>query len=68
MLPAVLPSARILRYGYLSEWFGESALKTRAASIGERLLEELKTVRSDVPDRPLIFIGHSFGGLVVLKV
>lgn len=67
MLPAILPTARVLRFGYLSEWFGENALKTRAASIGEKLLDELKSLRLDAIDRPLIFIGHSFGGLVILK-
>jgi hypothetical protein len=68
MLPAVLPTARILRYGYLSEWFGENALSTRAANIAGRLLEELQSSRSDALDRPLIFIAHSFGGLVVVRV
>jgi hypothetical protein len=68
MLPAVLPAARILRYGYLSEWFGENALRTRAASIAERLLDELQAYRRDNVDRPLIFIAHSFGGWVVIKV
>ena len=68
MLPAVLPTARVLRFGYLSEWFGENALETRAASIGEKLLAELKSLRLDAIDRPLIFVGHSFGGLVILKV
>lgn len=68
MLPAALPSARIIRYGYLSEWFGENAVKTRAASIGEKFLDELNGLRVNAPERPLVFIGHSFGGLVILKV
>jgi pimeloyl-ACP methyl ester carboxylesterase len=68
MLPAVLPNARVLRYGYLSEWFGENALRTRAASIGARLLDELESMRLEATDRPLILVGHSFGGLVIVKV
>jgi len=68
MLPAAFPTARILRYGYRSDWFGEAALNTRATTIAEGLLDELRTARKDVPLRPLIFIAHSFGGLVLLKV
>ena len=68
MLPAAFPTARILSYGYRSDWFGEAALNTRAATIAEGLLDELRTARKDAPLRPLIFIAHSFGGLVLLKV
>lgn len=68
MLPAAFPKARILRFGYRSDWFGEAAIKTRAASIAEGLLAELQSARKDDPDRPLIFVAHSFGGLILLKV
>lgn len=68
MLPAAFPAARILSYGYRSDWFGEAALNTRAATIAEGLLDELGTARKDAPLRPLIFVAHSFGGLVLLKV
>jgi alpha-beta hydrolase superfamily lysophospholipase len=68
MLPAAFPAARILGYGYRSDWFGEAALNTRAATIAEGLLDELQTARKDAPARPLIFVAHSFGGLVLMKV
>ena len=68
MLPLEFPAARILRYGYPSDWFGEHAVKTRAATIAESLLDELNDIRTDNTNRPLIFIAHSFGGLVLLKV
>jgi predicted alpha/beta hydrolase family esterase len=68
MLPAEFPAARIFRYGYPSDWFGEFAVKTRAATIAEGLLDELNDIRGAHTDRPLIFIAHSFGGLVLIKV
>lgn len=86
MLPVVVPRARIMRYGYGSRWFGEEAVKTKASSISQPFLFDLKDFRKvtwtlshcksplrlvtwqDVQDRLLIFITHSFGGLVVLRV
>jgi predicted alpha/beta hydrolase family esterase len=68
MLPAEFPAARIFRYGYPSDWFGEYAVKTRAATIAAGLLDELNEMRMEHTDRPIIFIAHSFGGLVLVKV
>ena len=68
MLPAAFSAARILRYGYRSDWFGEAALDTRAATIAESLLDELQSSREDCSNRPLLFIAHSFGGLILMKV
>ena len=68
MLPAEFPTARIFRYGYPSDWFGEHAVKTRAATIAEGLLDELNDIREEHTKRPIIFIAHSFGGLLLVKV
>ncbi|KAF2473046.1 uncharacterized protein BDR25DRAFT_219130 [Lindgomyces ingoldianus] len=67
MLPGVVPSARIMRYGYESKWFGEGAIQQRASRVAQRLLLALKRERKEYSFRPLIFIAHCFGGLVVLK-
>ncbi|KAF2476744.1 uncharacterized protein BDR25DRAFT_209934, partial [Lindgomyces ingoldianus] len=67
MLPAVAPNARIMRYGYQSQWFGEGAMRQNASTVAQRLLLALRRGREEYPYRPLVFITHCFGGLVVLK-
>lgn len=70
MLPFVVPNARIMRYGYESQWFGDDTVNTvrlDPSAIAEQLLEELNFERKEFPSRPVIFIAHCFGGLVVLK-
>ncbi|KAF2727049.1 hypothetical protein EJ04DRAFT_452134 [Polyplosphaeria fusca] len=67
MLPAVVPSARIMRYGYESKWFGAGALRQKASTVAQRLLLALKRERKEYQFRPLIFIAHCFGGLVMLE-
>ncbi|PSN70659.1 hypothetical protein BS50DRAFT_463049, partial [Corynespora cassiicola Philippines] len=67
MLPAVAPRARIMRYGYQSQWFGEGAMRQKASTVAQRLLLALRRKREEYPFRPLLFIAHCFGGLVVLK-
>jgi hypothetical protein len=48
MLPAVAPDARIMRYGYESQWFGQEAMQQSAPTVAERLLRALKRKR-EVP-------------------
>ncbi|KAH7119982.1 hypothetical protein B0J11DRAFT_401163, partial [Dendryphion nanum] len=67
MLPAVVPHARIMRYGYQSQWFGEGAMRQRVSQVAQRLLLALKRNRKEFPFRPVLFIAHCFGGLVVIK-
>ncbi|KAI0849586.1 hypothetical protein F5Y00DRAFT_261371 [Daldinia vernicosa] len=65
MLPAVVPNARIMTYCYESRWHS-NAPKIRLEICGEELIHSLHYFRTGVLDRPLIFIAHSLGGLVVL--
>ncbi|KAF2176599.1 hypothetical protein K469DRAFT_678515 [Zopfia rhizophila CBS 207.26] len=67
MLPSVASNARVLRYGYESQWFGKNAIRQKASTVAERLLLALKREREEFPYRPMIFIAHCFGGLVLLK-
>jgi predicted alpha/beta hydrolase family esterase len=85
MLPAAIPKARIMQYGYMSEWFGDETTRLKASNVAQQLLHEIRFARQvcavvrssakaeadvfqEFPKRPMIFIAHCFGGLVVLKV
>lgn len=67
MLPAVATQARILRYGYESQWFGLEAMRQNVTTVANRFLIALQRKREECLYRPIIFIAHCFGGLVVLK-
>jgi hypothetical protein len=45
MLPAVAPNARIMRYGYQSQWFGKEMVQQSVSTVAERLLRALKRTR-----------------------
>lgn len=45
MLPAVAPHARIMRYGYQSQWFGKEMMQQSVSIVAERLLRALKRTR-----------------------
>jgi hypothetical protein len=66
-LPKKTPNARILLFGYNSN----AALATSAAGVqdqAEVLFSRLVRERKSAPNRPLIFICHSLGGLIVKRV
>ncbi|OTA67910.1 hypothetical protein K449DRAFT_187192 [Hypoxylon sp. EC38] len=65
MLPALLPKARIMAYSYESRWHF-NAPKTRLELCGEDLIRSLHGFRANERDRPVLFIAHSLGGLVVM--
>jgi hypothetical protein len=45
MLPVVASNARIMRYGYQSQWFGEGAMRQNASTVAQRLLLALRRKR-----------------------
>lgn len=68
MLPAYVPRARIIAYRYESRWHTKAPI-TRLQLCGEGLVQALHAFRQDNErDRPLLFLGHSLGGLVVQYV
>ncbi|KAH8650059.1 hypothetical protein BX600DRAFT_442145 [Xylariales sp. PMI_506] len=70
MLPRDVPKARIMTFGYDSVWFGDNPTRQTIDGVARKLLEALTTKRDGDEDpqfltRPIIFIGHGFGGLVL---
>jgi hypothetical protein len=45
MLLAVAPNARIMQYGYQSQWFGKEMMQQSVSTVAERLLRALKRTR-----------------------
>lgn len=41
MLPKAIPKARIMRFGYESQWFGDAAVKQRLPTVANTLLKFL---------------------------
>ncbi|KAK7552469.1 hypothetical protein IWX46DRAFT_343274 [Phyllosticta citricarpa] len=67
MLPAIAPHARIMRYGYRSAWFGSDRVRAKVGKIAERFLRALERKREECPTRPIIFVAHCFGGVVLMR-
>ncbi|RSL85435.1 hypothetical protein CEP52_016143 [Fusarium oligoseptatum] len=67
MLPAALPRSRIMAFGYDSLWYGDTGTKKSIEGVARKMLNSLKQARENCPHRPIIFIGHCFGGLVLQK-
>ncbi|KAK4077222.1 hypothetical protein Purlil1_12436 [Purpureocillium lilacinum] len=55
------PDARILSFEHNSNWLTDAPVKT-SEEIGNSLLREIKDKRSHLP---IIFIGHSLGGIII---
>ena len=66
-LPFQLPNAKIMSYGYNSEVVFSKAV-TDIVDEAAMLLDRLDGERLEGKTRPIIFISHSFGGIVVKKV
>jgi hypothetical protein len=67
-LPLHLPQCRILTFGYRSDYL-KSAPKRDIANCAQELLVALLNNRALIKDsRPIIFLAHSLGGIVIKEV
>ena len=71
LLPQDFPNIRIFTYGYdskVTHWFRGPSMQLDIFSYGESLLNGVEAHRRADPSRPLIFIVHSLGGLILKDV
>jgi tetratricopeptide (TPR) repeat protein len=67
MLPSLIPNARIWAFCYNSNWLGEAPIQN-LESLGDHLLTLIHQKRSEHSRaKPLVFVAHSFGGIVLAK-
>ncbi|KAL8387008.1 hypothetical protein RB595_010227 [Gaeumannomyces hyphopodioides] len=64
MLPGKLEGARVMSFGYDASISGGVVYAVR--EIAKQLLDELRNTREDDPEpRPIVFVAHSLGGIVL---
>ncbi|KAJ4303185.1 hypothetical protein N0V90_002078 [Kalmusia sp. IMI 367209] len=62
------PSARILLYWHESDWKGSFKVEQFLDNLAIGLLDSLRVIRpKGISRHPLVFIGHSMGGLIIAK-
>ncbi|KAF8539827.1 hypothetical protein BDD12DRAFT_909826 [Trichophaea hybrida] len=69
LLPYDVKNIRIMTYGYDSRLDGhEGSAEIRLLDFQRHFIEQLQNARNSIPNnRPIIFIGHSLGGILILQ-
>ncbi|SPO03446.1 uncharacterized protein DNG_06129 [Cephalotrichum gorgonifer] len=71
LLPVTLPHARVLTYGYdthIRHWTGQPISRNTIRDIAWDFLVALEAEHRMNPERPLLFIVHSLGGIIVKEM
>jgi predicted alpha/beta hydrolase family esterase len=55
-------------YGYESQWKGPESLTATITNIAHSFVTRLIAQREHSGKRPMIFVAHCFGGIVLIKV
>ncbi|CAG7847041.1 SubName: Full=Uncharacterized protein {ECO:0000313/EMBL:CCA68224.1} [Serendipita indica DSM 11827] len=66
LLSADIPNARILVYGYDADTRSRECVSTQTIyQHADKFIKSLSRQRTDSPRRPIIFVAHSLGGIVL---
>ncbi|CCA74555.1 related to kinesin light chain [Serendipita indica DSM 11827] len=66
LLPSDLPNARILSYGYDADTHSRECVSTQTMRRhADGLAKALARERKDAPRRPIIFLAHNLGGIIL---
>lgn len=71
LVPQTVPSARVLTYGYdtrIRHWAGPPVNRNTVYDISWNLLVALESERRTGPSRPVLFVAHSLGGIIVKEM
>lgn len=71
LLPSDVPNARVLTYGYdthVKHWAGTPPSHNNVRDFAWDMLVALESGRRVEPARPLVFVVHSLGGIVVKEM
>lgn len=67
LLPKDLPATRVLSFGYNADMYCNNSIAGIRGN-AESLISLLEARRLDAPNRPILFVAHCLGGLIVKQL